>query len=68
MGRRTIISNNGPSFTKATYDHQRTRGPAPSPMRRVAALEQAVRDSGDLRVLRTDPETWIAKHFPKKDE
>jgi hypothetical protein len=37
-------------------------------MRRVAALEQAVRDSGDLRVLRTDPKTWIAKHFPKKDE
>ena len=33
------MSNNGPTFTKATYDHQPPKLPAPCPARRKADQE-----------------------------
>jgi hypothetical protein len=39
--RRDIMSNNGPSFTKATYDGKRPRPEAPNPDRQAAAQEIA---------------------------
>jgi hypothetical protein len=56
------MANEGPSLTKATYDRKRNQTPAPSPERRKAALEQSARDSADLKLFRTKPRAWLAKH------
>lgn len=60
------MSNNGPTFTKSTYDKKRTPGPAVSSEQREAAEEQAARDCADAKLFRIDPAAWVAKHLPKK--
>jgi hypothetical protein len=67
MGRRTIMSNNGPTFTKATYDRKRIpRTPALSLGARISAEEQAARDCADDKLFKTKPAEWVAKHMIKK--
>jgi hypothetical protein len=60
------MANEAPSLTKATYIEKRTRGPAPSPIRRQAALDEAARDSAFSRELHTDPASWVRKYVLKK--
>lgn len=57
------MSNNGPTFTKPTYTADRRS--APSPEQRQAELEQEARDCADVKLFRTDPAAWLAKHIPK---
>jgi hypothetical protein len=46
------MSNNGPTLTKATYDHKRPKYDPPSPDRRMAAREQSARDADKSRNFR----------------
>jgi hypothetical protein len=46
------MSNNGPTFTKATYDSKRHSRDPTSPERRMAAIEQAGRDADKSRNFR----------------
>jgi hypothetical protein len=51
--------NDGPTFGHGKpVKRQR---PAPDPAREKAALDQAARDSEDLKLLRTDPKAWLKK-------
>jgi hypothetical protein len=47
------MANNGPTFTKATYDHKRTRSGPPSPGRVDAELEEARRTAAKGRKFDT---------------
>ncbi len=61
------MSNNGPTFTKATYDWKRTpRIAALSPEARNSADEQAARDCANEKLFRTKPAEWVAKYILKK--
>jgi hypothetical protein len=62
------MRNNGPTFTKATYDHKRPRPDQPSPGRIAASLEQSARDCEDQKLFRTNPAAWLDKHIPKKQK
>lgn len=43
------MSNNGPTFTKATYDKKRTCGPVPSPGQRKVTQEQLEAECAETR-------------------
>ena len=45
------MSNNGPTFTKATYDGKRTRVPASSPERRQVAQAQLAEECANTKAL-----------------
>jgi hypothetical protein len=65
MGRRTIMSNhpnNGSTFSKATYDNKRPIYEPRDSARAQAQLEQDMRDAADIKLLKTDPKTWLRKH------
>jgi hypothetical protein len=57
------MANEGPSLTKATYDKKRTRGPAPSPARLDAAINEKIRAAAESRrsltLMRTDLRAWF---------
>jgi hypothetical protein len=55
---------NGPTFGDATY--KANRGPAPSPERRHAKLEDQARDCAKTRELNKDPAAWVLKNIPTK--
>ena len=66
------MSNNGPTFTKATYKASRNEL-ASSPERRRAAEAEAMRDAAWGRRFRTllnskDKDAWYDEYFAKKDE
>lgn len=56
------MSNNGPTFTKATYDHKGSKYDHPSPARNDAEHEQTKRDAADAKLFRIDPTAWLKKH------
>lgn len=56
------MANNGPTFTKATYDDERSNYQVPSPARAQAQLEQEMRDAADEKLFRTDTKAWLQKH------
>jgi hypothetical protein len=66
MGNRH--PNHGPSLTKATYKANR-RGPAPSPERQRAELEQAATEASNERrfwqMLHNHPRVWYKEYFKK---
>lgn len=45
------MSNNGPTFTKATYDHKRQRCDPPSPGKISSELNEAKRIAEQLRTF-----------------
>lgn len=57
----TKRADNGPTFTKATYDRKRLRFDPPSSARQQAQLEQDMRDAADKKLLATDPKAWLRK-------
>jgi hypothetical protein len=63
------MSENGPTFTKATYDHKRSRHDPPSPERREVAIKQAATDAAKKRrfwqMLHNDPGGWFNENFKK---
>ena len=45
--------HNGPTFSKASYDHKRRRFDPPSPARKRAEEEQLARDAAESRAFDT---------------
>jgi hypothetical protein len=58
---------NGPSLSKATY--KVSPGPAPSPERQRAALDQAATDAAKEKrfwqMMHNEPDRWFDENFKK---
>ena len=56
------MSQNGPSFTKATYDKKRQRKQPPSPARVEVEEKEIARSAADTKLMATNPRAWVEKH------